>query len=305
MLRRSLCCQHNKLVFSRANWYNIALKAVLPERTTSVQRAIQFQCSRASATMAAAALDDVKEDMARDIQQLPPLEPLKKAKKRADITTVKSTSSASHFKRCSGYKTRKGGGQCTRLVKIHLDQAEDKVYCYNHKMKPQDEKHPPAVSKKAVVRRHPADHAKDKDKERAKQHVDRLGQQELQQLVDQIHDHDQSAKTQTEKHPPAMVKKAKPRRRRVDHAKEEKETKEHPVSGPAHMDLPPPKDAVGDHDHSLTIQKEEHASDLVEKVALPNDSSNPAHENEMIAPSTTIYDCWQCKWNHGEMLYTD
>ncbi|KAK4510845.1 uncharacterized protein ATC70_005280 [Mucor velutinosus] len=226
MLRRSLGCQHSKLVFSKVSWYNIALKAVLPEKTC-VQRAIQFQCSRTVATMAATALDDIQQDMATEIQQLPPLEPLLKTKIPADITTVKSKSSVSHFKRCCGHRTSKEGGQCTRLVKIDLEQAEDKVYCYSHLPKSQNKKHLPATSKEMALHKHPSNHAK--RKERVKQPATRLKQMELQPLMGNVHNHDHSPKLRNEEHSPAIVEKEVLYTHHADAAKEKETTKQHDI----------------------------------------------------------------------------
>lgn len=285
MLRRSICCQHNKLVFSKATWYNIALKAVLPDKTC-VARAIQFQRSQCIATMAAAALDDVHQDMTTETQQLPSLEPLLKTKVPGDIITVKGKSTMSHFKRCSGHKVRKAGQQCTRLVKIDIEQAEDKVYCYNHRLKPQNDKHPAALNKKVALSKQPINHAK--RKKMVKQPVARLTTKELEQLVERIHNHAYSKEIQIEREPSAIIKKAKSRKQRVDHAK-----KKATVEQPAQMDLQQLEDTPVFHDPDLTRQNEEDALPTLEKMTLHEHHTDVA--KEMVKESDIIHDCWQRK----------
>lgn len=137
MLRRSLCCQH-KLAFSRSNWYNLALKAILPNGRC-LQRTIQLQY-RATATVASA-LDEAQEDdtitsTTSEAPLLPLLEPL------TTITTAKTKTSLSTsvFKRCSGYK-KCNGQQCKRLVKIDPKLPEvNHYYCFNHNPNSQKER---------------------------------------------------------------------------------------------------------------------------------------------------------------------
>ncbi|KAI8638826.1 meiotically up-regulated gene 113-domain-containing protein [Parasitella parasitica] len=138
MLRRSFCCQHNKLTFSKSNWYNIALKAVLPEKIC-LQRATQFQY-RATATVASVLVDGMQNERAARITSssavplATPLEPLPfpLQKSLSPTIIVHNTKSVSHFKRCSGYR-KYTGKPCTRLVKIDPTLPEKRYYlCHNH-----------------------------------------------------------------------------------------------------------------------------------------------------------------------------
>ncbi|GAN01194.1 importin 13 [Mucor ambiguus] len=244
--------------------------------------------------MAATALDDVQQDMATKVQQLPPLDPLLITKIPKDITTVKSKSSMSHFKRCSGHKTRKGGGQCTRLVKINLEQAEEAVYCYNHLPKSHNVKHSSTINKKVALRKQPTDHAK--QRETVKQSVARLTQEELQQSMDKVHDHGPNIETQNEEDSSATIEKVKSRRRRVDHAKE-KAIVEQPVNRLAHIELRQSKSKRASHGQNLKLQNKEHAPAIIEKVALHEHLPGDANE---IVKQPVIHDCWQL-WIGGHI----
>ncbi|KAL9548014.1 hypothetical protein MBANPS3_005891 [Mucor bainieri] len=183
--------------------------------------------------MAATALDDAQEDMTTEAPPLPPLQPLLTTKAPEDAAAVKRSSAMPHAKRCSGLKTKKaGGGQCTRLVKITSEHTEDKVYCYSHLPKAQLLQRSIAVDKKVTLREEPTNHAE--RKQRTKKPVDSLSQEVPLQLVDNVHTH-----VYSKEDAPAIIEKAKSRRRRVDRAKE-KAVVEQPVDHPTQADVQQP-----------------------------------------------------------------
>ncbi|CEP18393.1 hypothetical protein [Parasitella parasitica] len=110
MFRRSICCQYNKLTFSKTNW--------------------------ATATVASALVDEMQNDTASSnaIPPVPPLKPLSFPLQKSSSPTiiVRNAKSVSHFKRCSGYR-KYTGKPCTRLIKIDPTLPEKRYYlCHNH-----------------------------------------------------------------------------------------------------------------------------------------------------------------------------
>lgn len=121
MLRQ---CQH-RLAFTKNNWYDSALKAVLPKQR--IQLNFWKDHARTSATLATVLKEEnMQLETFVTPLPLPSIEPLQKSKPRPGWIHT----------RCSGFRNY-DGRRCEQVIRVKsLIPSTEPIYCRHHKLKP-------------------------------------------------------------------------------------------------------------------------------------------------------------------------